>query len=143
MSEKQKRAIELFDAGFNCAQAVIGVFSDELNIDISTALRMAGGFGHGLRSGEICGAFSGAAMLVGLRDGADDPGDQTAKNSCNAQTLELMRTLKARLGVCQCRDILVNEALKARGSVTCPDCTRRPCAAAIEAAVQALEERGF
>lgn len=143
MSEKQKRAVELFDEGFNCAQSVIAPFADSLNIDVPTALRMAGGFGHGLRLGEVCGAISGAAMVIGLREGTDEPSDLAAKNSCNAQTLELMRTLTAQLGSCQCRVLIKDEALTARGSLTCPGCTRRACAAVIETAVAALEERGF
>lgn len=143
MSEKQKRAVELFDEGFNCAQSVIAVFAHELPGDAATALRMAGGFGHGMRMGEVCGAISGAVMVVGLREGTDEPADQTAKAACNAQTLELMRTLTARLGACECRKLIVDEALKARGSATCPGCTRRSCAAVIEAAVEELEKRGF
>lgn len=143
MSEKQKRAVELFDEGFNCAQSVIAPFAGELGVDVSTALRMAGGFGHGLRTGEVCGAISGAAMVLGMRDGTDEPGDLAAKNACNAQTLELMRTLTAKLGSCQCRVLIQDEALTARGSLTCPGCTRRACAAVIETAVEALEERGF
>lgn len=143
MSDKQQRAIELFDAGFNCAQSVIAVFAGDLGVDEATALRMAGGFGHGLRIGEICGALSGAAMTLALREGTDDPADQTTKLRCNDKTLELLGALKARLGACECREVITSEALTARGSKTCPDCTRRPCAAAIEMAVEALEERGF
>ena len=143
MSDKQKRAVELFDEGFNCAQSVIVPFVDALPVDASTALRMAGGFGHGLRVGEVCGAISGAAMVLGLRDGTDEPGDMAAKNACNAQTLELMRTLTATLGSCHCHTLIEDEALIARGSLTCPGCTRRACAAVIETAVAALEERGF
>ena len=143
MSEKQKLAVERFDEGFNCAQSVLAPFVDTLGVDASTALRMAGGFGHGLRLGEVCGAISGAAMVLGLREGTDDPADATAKLSCNAQTLELMRSLTAALGSCQCRTLINDEALTARGSLTCPGCTRRACAAVIETAVAALEERGF
>lgn len=143
MSEKQKRAVESFDEGFNCAQSVIAAFAHELPGDTSTALRMAGGFGHGLRSGEVCGAIAGAVMVLGLREGTDEAADQTAKASCNAQTLELMRTLTARLGACECRRLIIDEALKSRGSLTCPGCTRRSCAAVIETAVDELEKRGF
>lgn len=143
MREKQKRAVELFDEGFNCAQSVIAAFTDELAGDASTALRMAGGFGHGLRSGEVCGAIVGAVMVLGMREGSDEAADQAAKAACNAQTLELMRTLTARLGACECRKLMIDEKLKARGSLTCPGCTRRSCAAVIETAVEALEERGF
>lgn len=143
MSEKQKQAVTFFDEGFNCAQSVIAPFLDGLHVDAPTALRMAGGFGHGLRSGEVCGALAGAAMVLGLRDGTDEPGDLAAKNACNAQTLELMRSLTAALGSCQCRTLIEDEALTARGSLTCPGCTRRACAAVIETAVAALEERGF
>lgn len=143
MSDKQKRAVEYFDEGFNCAQSVIAAFADELSGDPSTALRMAGGFGHGLRSGEVCGAIAGAVMVLGLREGTDEATDHSAKASCNAQTLELMRTLTARLGACECRKLIIDKTLHSRGSLTCPGCTRRSCAAVIETAVDELEKRGF
>lgn len=143
MEEQVKQAIELFEGGLNCAQAVLGVFASKYVKDTDAALRMAGGFGHGMRVGETCGAITGAVMVVGLREGTSDAGDQNAKARCGAMTLELVTTLRGALHTTNCHEILKSEELEARGSRTCPNCPRRACAAAIEAAVEALVERGY
>ena len=63
MSIKEK-ALELHKKGYNCAQAVIAACSDMTGLDEKTALAISAGFGGGLRSGEVCGAISGAVMAV-------------------------------------------------------------------------------
>lgn len=52
----------------NCAQAVLTAFADELGLDRMTALKIATGFGAGAgRTGGVCGAVSGAYMVIGLK----------------------------------------------------------------------------
>jgi C_GCAxxG_C_C family probable redox protein len=52
----------------SCAQAVLSVYYGELALDKSTALRIALGFGAGMgRTGNVCGAVTGAYMVLGLR----------------------------------------------------------------------------
>ena len=53
------------DNGFNCAQSVFAAFCDLTGIEEKTALKIAGGFGGGVKVGEICGAASGAVMVIG------------------------------------------------------------------------------
>lgn len=60
------------DKGYNCCQTVVSVFSKEFNIDEGTFLRIASGFGGGMKKGEVCGAFTGALMVLGLKYG-DNP----------------------------------------------------------------------
>ena len=53
--------------GFNCCQAVVCVFADEVGIDESLLYKMGEGFGAGMGTTQgVCGAISGAAMLAGL-----------------------------------------------------------------------------
>ena len=66
--------------GFNCAQAVLLAFSDLTGLEQDTAARLASSFGGGLgRMREVCGAVSGASMVLGLLKGYSDPKDADAK----------------------------------------------------------------
>jgi len=60
-----------FREGYNCAEAIVRAFRDALNLDISDeALGMASGFGGGLgHAGCMCGALTGATMVLGMLQG--------------------------------------------------------------------------
>lgn len=60
-----------FKAGYNCAESVVRAFRDFYNLDISDeALKLASGFGGGLgHAGCMCGALSGATMVLGMFQG--------------------------------------------------------------------------
>lgn len=59
-------AVRFHQQGCNCAQSVLAVSGKYTGLDRETALSVAAGFGGGVRSGEICGAISGAVMAIGL-----------------------------------------------------------------------------
>lgn len=62
-----------FMSGYNCAQAVLVTFADELGIDKDTAAKMAQSFGAGMGGlREVCGACSGMFMCAGLKFGNSD-----------------------------------------------------------------------
>jgi C_GCAxxG_C_C family probable redox protein len=105
MDDKQKRAVELFAKGYNCAQAVIGVFCDD-GLDVNTAFRLANGFGGGMRCGEVCGAVSGAVLAIGLKCGFHAEGDFERKGYCNKKTYEFIEAFTERHGSVQCRGLL-------------------------------------
>jgi C_GCAxxG_C_C family probable redox protein len=68
MSERCERATQCFSEGFNCSQAVLSAFGPEMGLDCETALRVAGMFGAGMgRMGNVCGAVTGAFMVIGLK----------------------------------------------------------------------------
>ena len=55
-----EKARALFREGYNCSQAVVGAFSEELGMDPALAMRLVSGFGGGMgRMREVCGAVSG------------------------------------------------------------------------------------
>ncbi|MDR0446634.1 MAG: C-GCAxxG-C-C family protein [Oscillospiraceae bacterium] len=106
MSEKSERAIMYSENSFNCAQAVFAAFAEDYDIDEKTALRVAGGFGGGLRRGEICGAASGGAMVIGAAKGHTTPGDLGAKRDCGARVSAFMAEFEAINGCLTCRGLL-------------------------------------
>ena len=67
MSIKTEKAKELFKTGYNCSQAVLGVFAEELGLDFETAVKISSSFGGGMgRMREVCGTVSGMFMAAGL-----------------------------------------------------------------------------
>lgn len=67
MSKYSDRAELLFKNGYNCSQAVFCAFAEDLGLSEEMAARISIGLGGGVgRMREVCGAISGAAMVVGL-----------------------------------------------------------------------------
>ncbi len=69
-----------FAAGFNCALAVFSAFPPVLGLDETVALRIASPLGGSMgRSGNVCGAATGALMALGLgRDDSTPEGKEPA-----------------------------------------------------------------
>jgi C_GCAxxG_C_C family probable redox protein len=68
MTRASKAASLISNSEMNCAQSVLSVFCDELGLDKSAALQVALAFGAGMgRTGGMCGAVTGAYMVLGLR----------------------------------------------------------------------------
>jgi len=107
MSERGDRAVACFGGGFNCTQAVLSTFAPELGLNDQTALRVAGAFGAGVaRRGEMCGAVSGALMVIGLKTSSTTPGDDESKEACYNLAGEFVRRFAARNGSSVCRELL-------------------------------------
>lgn len=104
---KKERAMDYFTQGYNCAQAVVLAFSEELAQDPAVLARLSSSFGGGLaRMREVCGAVSGMAIVAGLKHGYDDPGDSQAKASHYARIQAMAREFEQRSGSMICRELL-------------------------------------
>jgi len=103
---KIESAMHLHNNGFNCCQSVFAAFSDEINLDEKTALRIATGFGGGIRIGSVCGALTGALMVLGMQNGHDTFNDLEEKQRVNEMTIGFIENYKAAVGNIACKDIL-------------------------------------
>lgn len=107
MIEHGKIAEDLFRQGYNCAQSVLLAFSDITGLDDTSAAMLASSFGGGLsRMREVCGAVSGAAMVLGIVKGYSDPTDHQAKKAHYHLVQEFARRFKERNGSIVCRELL-------------------------------------
>lgn len=78
--KKADLAKKYFKDGYNCCQAVVLAFCDDVNLDKDTALLIASSFGGGIgRLREVCGAVSGMCIIAGLKKGYISPKATTEK----------------------------------------------------------------
>jgi C_GCAxxG_C_C family probable redox protein len=100
-------AVSLFSQGFACSQALLLAFAPRFGLDPALAARVASPFGGGIaRQGRVCGAITGALMVVGLHAGNATAEDRASKEAA----YEKIRTLMARFaeahGTTECRQLI-------------------------------------
>lgn len=108
MENRVEKAVELFGKGYNCSQAVFCAFADKFGIDDETAMRLSIGFGGGFgRLREVCGAFSGCTLLIGLASKTDLEKADEAKKEVYKTVREIKEEFEKR-NECSfiCRDLL-------------------------------------
>ncbi len=135
-------ALARFRQGYNCSQATLSAFAEELGLPLDAALRLAAPFGGGIgRQGEVCGAASGALMALGLRFGGTTP-DKAGKEHAYALAAEFLRRFQERTGALHCRE-LIDVDMSTPNGLT--DARARKvfttlCPAYVQAAVEIAEE---
>lgn len=142
---KQETAFDLFKSNFNCAQSVFAAFSEDYDLPKELALKISSGLGGGVRCGEVCGAATGAVLVIGLSCGHYVLGDLEAKEHVAGETAEFMKRFKEKGGSCICRELLgidistPENRMKAKEmglfSTVCQDL--------VENAVEILEDMGY
>ena len=100
-----EKAVRLFDSGFNCAESVLLALNEEFNKKTTIIPRIATGFGAGIgRSGQICGALSGAVMAIGLLKGCDKGEKEREKRNITYKNVRRMiKAFEKEFGSNQCR----------------------------------------
>jgi C_GCAxxG_C_C family probable redox protein len=107
MSAASEAAKQLFSEGYNCAQAVAGACGSRYGLDRIAATRAALAFGGGMgRSGEVCGAVTGALMVIGYACSAGGANDAATKDRAAALARDVMARFRVRSGSLACRDLL-------------------------------------
>ena len=91
----------------NCAQSIVSVYCEEFGLDRNLGLKMAMGFGSGMaRSGNTCGAITGAYMILGLSQRINE---NNARESID-RTYKLMQqfnsAFKAQHGTLLCKELI-------------------------------------
>ena len=100
-------ATDRFKGGFNCAQAVFSAYAPLLGVKENDALRISTGFGAGMgRQQEVCGAVTGAYMVIGSRHGMTDANDTAAKETTYAHVKDFTRRFCQLHGSISCRELL-------------------------------------
>ena len=100
-------AVECFNAGFSCSQAILSTYCEEFGMDKKTALKISCGLGAGMgRLQETCGAVSGAYLLIGLKYGKYSKEDEPAKEKTYALIREFAKLFEERNKTTNCREIL-------------------------------------
>lgn len=139
-----EKAEKLFYEGYNCSQAVLLAFSDVTGLEKGLAARLSSSFGGGLgRMREVCGAVSGAAMVLGIARGYSNPADYDAKKKHYALVREFANRFKEKNGSVICRELLGGIS-GAQGENperrTGEYYKKRPCPQIVKTAAELLDE---
>jgi C_GCAxxG_C_C family probable redox protein len=116
MNSKADSAAKCFLSGFNCAQAVSSMYAEELGIKREDALKISCGLGAGMgRRQEVCGAVSGAFLLIGCKHGNIDPMDRTSLDNTYKLVRQLADQFIAKHGSILCKELLGCKLLTPEG----------------------------
>ena len=128
------KAEEYFSNNFNCSQAVFTAFATETGLDEELALKIATQFGGGARKGEMCGAVSGALMVLGLKYGHCHAENAEEKGRAYQIAEDFMNRFIEKKGTVVCRELLGYDVSKPEDmkkikelnlfSTTCPEMIR-------------------
>ena len=112
-------AADCFKQGFNCAQSVFSTYAPLLKIKKEDALRIATGFGGGMgRLQDVCGAVTGAFMVIGCKHGMVDSADSATKEKTYALVQEFAHKFrKLHGGNISCRELLGCDLNTAEGKL--------------------------
>lgn len=135
-------AVDNFKAGYNCSQAVVVAYCDELGITPEFAAKLSSSFGGGMgRMREVCGAVSGMLMVAGLLYGYDVPGDDVSKMKHYKLVQALAAKFREKEGSIVCREILKNPPSDPNPTPRNAEFyAKRPCARLVALAAQILDD---
>jgi len=103
----KKKVYGHYQSGFHCAEviskALLETFSGEAHPEV---VKAASGFGGGIAGSmqELCGAFTGGVIALGVLTGRKDPGDDL--KDCGALTHQYKGRFLSQFGSLKCMDIL-------------------------------------
>ena len=119
MSDKVEAAVGCFREGFSCSQAILSAYCVEFGLERETALKAAAAFGAGMgRLGEVCGAVTGALIVIGLKYGHTEAKDKEAKERTYDRAHDYGCRFRSLNGSLLCRDLLGCDLGTAEGMAT-------------------------
>lgn len=109
--------------GLSCSEAMLQVFNSEYRLGLDkNALKMATGFTGGVGDRQnICGALTGAVMVIGAMKGRVSPDEN--REAAMALTVEVFDRFQEHFGDVRCAEILRDKDLSCPGKVV-PECAR-------------------
>lgn len=120
---KEEYAVSLRNRGYNCAQAVVCAFSEEIGMDEKELFRLSECFGSGLGCTlGTCGALNGACMVISYLSSSAHLDHPDSKGRTYMNERKTVQEFEKEAGALQCRVIKGIET----GEVLCEceDCVR-------------------
>lgn len=114
--DRKEHAVELKHNGYNCCQAVLCAYKDELNLPEETLRKMGAAFGVGMGCmGGTCGALCAAEMILGMKryEGKPILKDAAALHSefakvSGATICKDLKGIETGKVICECDDCIRN-----------------------------------
>ena len=142
LESKVEKSANYFKNGFNCSQAVLATFASDFGLSEEMALKVATQFGGGARKGEMCGAVSGALMVLGLKYGHYHYNAPEEKGNEYKIAEDFMNRFIEKKGTVVCRELLGYDVSKPEDMVKIKemDLFHSTCPEMIRCATEIVEE---
>ena len=125
-AERLKKADELHQRGYNCAQSVACAFADKTGVPADVLFAANEGYGAGCGTMDgVCGALMGAVMLGSLKSSTRSLEAPNSKPATMQLSRKLLKAFEDSAGALYCKDLKGVETGKVICS--CPDCIRKAC----------------
>ena len=99
-------AAELFGQGYACSQAILLAFGTSYGLDSDEATRLGAGFAVGMHLGEMCGAATGAIMVLGLARGGESCATREGRAELAVPICAFADRFVEKSGSLDCADII-------------------------------------
>ena len=96
--DRCEQAVGYHKKGFNCCQSVLAAFQDAIGLTETQCLTLG--------TGELCGAVTGAVMVLDLLTPADPADVIGSKKRSVGQAKELQKRFAERFDALRCADLL-------------------------------------
>ena len=133
----EEKVVQYYDGGYLCSQAVLAAYAEEYGLTEEQALKLGTCLGAGMRKGEVCGACTGALMVLGLMH--NDPKNRKAAYE---NTVQFLNGFRDANGSYLCNDLLGCDVRTPEGVQYARDhhLFTEFCPKMVESAVEILEE---
>lgn len=136
---REERAVDLFNQGYNCCQAVVGAFADAMGLSEEQALKLASTFGGGMGQMRLtCGTVTGMFMILGMVKGYDRMEDPEQKRALNQKVQQIASQFQDQFGAISCKELLGR--IGAGELPAQVEGCKRPCGQFVRYAVKRIEE---
>ena len=102
----EEKALSYFQDRFHCAQSVLAAYAEEIGFTEQQALKIAYCLNSGMRKGEVCGACTGALLVLGMKYGQWQKEDAVSRTQANQKTVEFLEKFKLNNGSYICNELL-------------------------------------
>lgn len=105
-SNKPEHAKNQFLKSMNCSQAILETYAPSMGMSVQQARKVAAAFAGGMGIGSVCGAVTGAYMVIGMKYGKTVDSDSHADGETFKRVAELTKEFKARHKHIGCSELL-------------------------------------
>ena len=104
---KITEAVEKYKGEYNCAQAIITTYTNEIGLDEDVAKNLTSAFGAGINyRGEMCGAVSAALLTIGLKLKSLNEFEELKKEFVKLFSDEFIKQFTKRNKAVTCNELL-------------------------------------
>jgi C_GCAxxG_C_C family probable redox protein len=143
MAKNIEKAKRLFQDGFSCSQAVFTPYAVEQGIPEEKALKLSQVLGGGVsHMGLLCGAVTGALLIIGLNFGRSRAEDKASKDLTYTLAQKFCHRFTELHGSINCSDLIGCSLKTPQGLALAneKDLFEKYCTGFVEDACRLLEE---